>query len=828
MVGSGGFHATFLQDVRYALRQLRKAPGFTLAAVFTLALGIGANSAVFSVMDAVLFRLLPVQEPRHLYYVHEANGQWQPLGAESTGDSSTCFSEPVFEALRQRHDVFDDLIAYVPLSFNRVAIRYGDTPEEAEADEVSGNFFSGLSAPISRGRGFTLEDEKNHSQVMVLNYDYWTRRFSRNPSVLGETVFVKSIPFTVVGITARGFRGVEPAGSTDFWIPLQSRPELNAWGAPGDGDTLYGTPRWWSLKMMARLGPNLTPKQAQNALTSTFLEAAKIGVGTIDAKAWKPFLDFVPARGIEGYNSDYREPVRVLMGLVLLVLLIACTNVALMLVARNTVRQREFSLRLAIGAGRVRLFRQLMTESGLLVIAGAGLGWIFAVYATRLLAVWAEIETGLSPDRNVLLFTVGISALAAVAFGLAPLWSAVNAPVASVLRASSTNLTADRRRTLGGRLVMAAQMAICLMLLTGAGLLLRTLQNYQNQNLGMRTRGLMVFGVTPQGVQGRQEVLNFYHALLGRLRVLPGVESATLVENRPGGGWTDNNSLALDGVEQRDVLVRSNDVGTDFFHVMGIPILQGRDISDADTVTSPSVVVVNETLVRRFFPKSNPLGHSLGDKHRWTIVGVVKDSKYHSADEPAMPMAYYAFAQRETIGPMQIEVRTQGDPMNLLASMRRAVRDINPDIPLEQPMTQQAQFAESYAQPKMFARLGVLFGILAAVLVATGLYGTLSYQTNRRLAEIGVRMALGARREQVVWMVVRESLLLALIGSTMGVPLAFFCARFLRSMLYRLSPFDSLSFMGALTVMTFIAILASLLPAGRAASADPMQALRTE
>jgi predicted permease len=529
---------TFLQDARYALRQLRKAPGFTLAAVLTLAFGIGANSAVFSVMDAVLFRLLPVQEPRYLYYVHEANGQWQPLGAESTGDSSTCFSEPVFEALRQRHDVFDDLIAYVPLSFSRVAIRYGDIPEEAEADEVSGNFFSGLSAPISRGRGFTLEDEKNHSQVMVLSYDYWTRRFSRNPSILGETVYVKSIPFTLIGIAEQGFRGVEPASSTDFWIPLQNRPELNAWGAPGDGDTLYGTPRWWSLKMMARLRSNVTPRQAQNALASTFGEAAKIGVGNVDAKVWKPLLDFVPAKGIEGYNSDYREPVRVLMGLVLLVLLIACTNVALMLVARNTVRQREFSLRLAIGAGRIRLFRQLMAESGLLVIAGAGLGWIFAIYATRLLAVWSEIETGLSPDRNVLLFTLGISALAAIAFGLAPLWSAVNAPVASVLRASATNLTADRRRALGGRLVMAAQMAICLMLLTAAGLLLRTLQNYQNQNLGMRTRGLMVFGITPQGTQGRQEILNFYHTVLERLRVLPGVESATLVENRPGGGWT--------------------------------------------------------------------------------------------------------------------------------------------------------------------------------------------------------------------------------------------------------------------------------------------------
>jgi predicted permease len=434
----------------------------------------------------------------------------------------------------------------------------------------------------------------------------------------------------------------------------------------------------------------------------------------------------------------------------------------------------------------------------------------------------------LSPDRNVLLFTLGISTLAAVAFGLAPLLSAVNAPVATVLRASTTNLSADRRRALGARIVMAAQVAICLILLTAAGLLLRTLRNYENQNLGMRTQGLMVFGITPQGIQGRQEILGFYRTLLERLRMLPGVESATVVENRPGAGWTDNNNLTLDGVEQRDALVRSNDVGADFFHVMGVPILQGRDISDSDTATTQSVTIVNETFARRFFPKANPLGHSLGDKHRWTIVGVVKDSKYNSAGEKAMPMAYYAFAQRETIGAMQIEVRTQGDPMNLLPSMRRAIRDINANIPLEQPMTQQAQFEESYAQPKMFARLGGFFGLLAAVLVATGLYGTLSYRTNRRSTEIGVRMALGARREQVLWMIVRESLSLALIGTAAGLPLAFFCTRFLRSMLYELSPFDAISFVLALGVVTFIATLASFLPARRAASVEPMQALRME
>ena len=311
-----------LQDLRYALRQLRRSPGFTAVAVLTLALGIGANTAVFSVMNAVLLRTLPVRDPERLYYVKIASGN-QPRGAINTGNSDNSFSEPVFEALRQRTDVLEDLIAYVPLSIGKVAIRYGDVPEEAEGDEVSGNFFSGLGAQIVRGRGFSLPDEKDHSPVVVISYDYWTRRFARNPAVLGETLFVKNVAFTIIGIAARGFRGVEPAISTDFWIPLQTRPELNAWGFSAGDNGVYGTPKWWCLPLMARLPTNSTPMQAQNALQSTFGEAAKTGIGAIDPKQWKPLLNFDPAKGIQGYNQQYREPVQILMGLVLLVLLIA-------------------------------------------------------------------------------------------------------------------------------------------------------------------------------------------------------------------------------------------------------------------------------------------------------------------------------------------------------------------------------------------------------------------------------------------------------------------------------------------------------------------------
>ncbi len=820
------------QDLRYALRQLRKSPGFTAVAVITLALGIGANTAVFSVMNAVLLRSLPVRDPQRLYYVQIGNGQDEPPSATNTGNGNTSFSEPVFEALRARKDVFADLIAYIPLGIPKVAVRYGDSPEEAEGEEVSGDFFSGLSAQIVLGRGFTLEDEKQHAPVAVISDSYWNRRFGRSPSVLGSTIFVKSVPFTIVGISAPGFPGVEPGISTDFWVPLQTRPELNAWGQPAAINSLYGTPKWWCLRMMARLRENVTPAQAEAALESTFGEAAKIGIGHIDPKKWKPVLDFDPAKGIQGYNQQYRDQVHILMVLVLLVLLIACTNVSLLLMARNEARQREFSLKMAIGADGLHVFRQLLTESSLLVAAGAAFGWIFAIFATRALAGWSQIESGLNPDRNVLLFTLATSVVVALAFGLAPLWIALRAPISVVLRATSSGLTPGRRRTIGGRLLMSSQVAICLLLLVAAGLLLRTLRKYQTQNLGMKTEGLLVFGVTPQRAHTAQETFAFYRDLLDRLRALPGVQGVTFMENRPGSGWSDNHSELLDGANLEDRFgergtIRANDVGPDCFHVLGVPILQGRDISDADTPASPPVVVVNETFAKRFLPNTNPLGHKLSRDR--IIIGVVKDSKYTGASEEPRPMVYYPALQGLEGGEtFHIEVRADTRPVALLPTIARAVSQIDPNVPLEDPVTQQAEFEMSYSQPAMFARLAGFFGALAALLVATGLYGTLAYRTNRRTTEIGMRMALGAQRAQVIWMIMRESLLISAAGVLIGLPLAFACTRFVDSMLYEVSDFDAVSFALAVCLIALVGSIAALVPANRAAKVDPMVALRYE
>ncbi|HXJ05875.1 MAG TPA: ABC transporter permease [Candidatus Acidoferrum sp.] len=824
---------TMWQDFRYGLRMLWKNPGFTATAILTLALGIGGNTAVFSVMNSVLLRNLPLPHPEQLMYLRLPNNQ--PSGASNTGDGDTSFSEPVFEQLRKERAAFSDLMAYVPLSIGKVAVRIGEDPEEAEADMVSGNFFSGLGTAFARGRGFTIEDETGHAPLAVLSYAYWTGRFARNSSVLGQTIYVKGLPFTIIGVTAQSFYGVEPGASTDFWIPLQNRPELNAWGTPASGNTLYGSPSWWCLRLIGRLAPNVTPAHALATLDPGFQHAALIGLGTPDPKRRKNILALAPAKGIQGLREQYDQPIKILMAMVGLVLVIACANVAMLLVARNSARQREFSMRVALGAGSGRLLRQLLAESLLLVTSGAALGWLFAISASRALAAWSDLEVPFSLDANVLLFTLGISFGCAVVFGVAPLRGAVNLPAGAVVKTSNAAAQRNKKTTWAGKVVVAVQMALCLILLVGAGLLVRSLRNYETLPLGLRTDGLIVFGTSPLNTHSDEEKARFYQNLLERLSVVPGVESATLMENRLGSGWSDNNVFAIDGVLPTgsfdQIGVRSNDVGPDYFRTLGIPILEGRDILDSDSHTAPKVVVVNETFVKRLLPKGDPLGHMIGGikpEQMYTIVGVAADNKYTSVDEKPRAMAFIPISQKRSVSDMQVELHATGNPESLIPSVRAVLHDLDPNLPMQKPMTQRAQFDESFSQARLFARLAMFFGLIAALLVATGLYGTLAYRVSRRTSEIGVRMALGAQRSEVLWMVLRESFLISAVGVAAGVPLAIAGAQLMRSMLFGVVPGDPLSFEVALLGVTLVALIASVIPARRAASVDPIVALRYE
>ncbi|HEY7354753.1 MAG TPA: FtsX-like permease family protein, partial [Terriglobales bacterium] len=576
----------------------------------------------------------------------------------------------------------------------------------------------------------------------------------------------------------------------------------------------------------------VSPDQAQQLAQPAFWQAAQEGVGRLDPKQWPAHLGFEEIKGIGSYATDYEKPVEIMMGLVGLVLLIACTNVALIILARNSARTREFAVRMASGASSVRLFRQLLLESSLLVVAGAGFGWGLAVEGTRILAAWANIDSGLAPDLRVLLFTLVIGVAATMAFGLAPLWSTRQIEVEQALRSASQTASQSRSKIRSGNLAIAFQVAMCLSLLVASSLTVRTLLNYEHIDLGMRANNLFVFDVAPQGLSSNAQAFRFYERLLARLTEVPGVQSASLVRTRPGSGWEHTSGITVDGVDIRhDVAphtsVYHNSVGPEFFRTMGIPILQGRGITEADSSESHQVAVVSESFANTFL-RNGALGHRLGDRPGAEIVGVVKDSRVARARETDLPAVYYPLYQTDLLGQITVEVRSSGNPVALLPVMRRAVHDLDPNLPLQDPMTEATQFAETYVTPRLFARLALGFGLLAILLVATGLYGTLSYRVQRRTNEIGVRMALGAPRASVLTMVVRESVLIFLIGFSAGLPLAWAVAALLRAQLYGLSYLDPISFLVATAVTLSVSLGASFLPARRAAKVDPMVALRYE
>jgi predicted permease len=436
-----------------------------------------------------------------------------------------------------------------------------------------------------------------------------------------------------------------------------------------------------------------------------------------------------------------------------------------------------------------------------------------------------------------MLFTLGILVSAALVFGLAPLRVAMSGGPGLVLKTSAATSHTDANRTRVGRIIVTLQMALCLVLLVGGGLLIRTLRNLENVPLGMRTEGLIVFGVNPQSVHSFDESVAFYQNLIEKLRILPGVASVTLMEERIGSGWSDNDDAPkIDGKKPpnsdgENGMVRANVVGADFFHTLGVPVLAGRDFNEADTSASPRVAIVNELFAKRFLPNENPLGHHLNwrdPQNDAVIVGVVKNHKYRSIEENPIPMQWFVYTQGKTVGEMHFEMRVHGDPVAILPAVRKVVQQLDPNLPLMQPMTQRAQYEQSISQQLLFARLAGFFGLLAVVLVATGLYGTLAYHVNNRTIEIGVRMAVGAKRGQVVWMVLRDSLLMTLIGVVIGVPLAMLVSKALTSALYGVKPYDALSYALAVLGVACVAVMASLIPARRAATVDPLTALRTE
>jgi predicted permease len=519
-----------------------------------------------------------------------------------------------------------------------------------------------------------------------------------------------------------------------------------------------------------------------------------------------------------------------MMALVGLVLLIACTNVALMILARNAKRQREFAIRIATGARPFRILRQLFTESFLLVSIGTGLGWFLAFAFMRALAAWAKLETGIAPDYRVLYFTLGTASIVALGFSLAPFWRVFQVSIDQTLRNTNQNVNRSGRRVRSGNAAIAFQIAMCFTLLVAAGLTLRTLLNYENQDLGMHAENLLVFDVSPQHLTTGVQTRLFYGRLLDSIKSVPGVEAASLVQWRPGSGWLQSGGIRLDGKQLvkssgTRAEIYSNSVGPEFFHTMGIPILQGRDIEAADAYGSRKVVAINEEFTRQFL-SDGALGHKIDND--FEIIGVVKNSKYRSVTESNMPTIYYPLAQTGMAGQITVEIRTGEKPMALMPEIQRRMHNLDPELGLLNPMSQATQFERSYVTPKLFAHVALVFGALAIVLVSTGLYGVLVYRLERRRAEIGIRMALGALRFRVVQLILKECLGIAAVGLALGVPLSLLVSHLLRSQLYQLSGLDLFSYAAAASMTFTVAILAALVPAHQASRTDPMEAIRSE
>jgi predicted permease len=645
------------------------------------------------------------------------------------------------------------------------------------------------------------------------------------------------VPFTIVGVATQRFQGIDPlesGGSTDVWVPLQNRPGLNAWGSESD-KSFYASPQWWCLMMVGRLLPGVSATSAAARLTPIFQRAAYAPLGGKPQKDEKmPALAFDATKGIAGAKEAYETPLRILLAMVGLILVIACSNVVMMLNARNAARQREFSVRLAIGGSKWRLFRQLMAESVLIVAAGTFLGYLFAYAATIAISRWSNLDQDFSPDRTVLLFTLVIMAAVALLFGVAPLRKALKTPVNLALKTAAATAYSNQGRMRARKVVIALQMCLCLTLLVAAGLLLRTLRNLQNVDMGMHTQGLLVFGISPQQeTRSDAETIRFYESLTNRLRGLPGVLAVTLTGARLGSSWTNNTTVYVDGKHPQGSgsdTVRWNTVGPDYLTTLGIKLEYGRDLRESDSANATKVALINDTFAKQYFKGQNPLGRSIGisSKNQFTVVGIAADSKYAGVTEDSMPMAYFPYKQRKRIGTMQVEVRTAGNPMSFLPTIQRELRNFAPNLPMLEPETQQAQFEKSYSTQRLVARLAIFFGLLAALLVATGLYATLAYAVTRRTAEIGVRMALGAQRGEVLWAVLKESILLCVAGAVIGVPLALAASRILRSILFGVKPSDPLTISLGLVALVAVALVASLIPARRAASIDPIKALRYE
>ncbi len=814
------------RDLGYALRSMRRAPGYTAVAALSLSLAIGANTAIFSLVNVLMLRDLRVVNPHELVEL----GRLTPNGRSN-------FSYPIYERVRDQNTTFSDVLS---MSSGTIQATIGDATHQPIGRFVSGCFFEMLGVSPVVGRLLSPDDEQfgavGGSTLTVVSYGLWQREFGGDPAIVGKTLRIDAVPFTIVGVLPRTFEGLIVGHPDDFFIPIASEPRLRRQSWLGNPDL-----NW--LTIVGRLRPGMSRDDAQvnlDVIFGRFLDDFASSLTDADAqsriRSHRLTVDFARA-GLSAPRRELSTPVLLLMGAVGLVLLIACANLVTLLLARGMARHREIGLRLALGASRGRLLRQLLTESAALGLIGGAVGLVFATWSTRLIAAFIAdgdpaIAFDLAPDGRVLMFTGVMSLGSALLAGLVPALRAARTSVAPGMRSDAGTLSVSRAATLWTRVLIAAQVALSLLLLTGASLLVTSLRNLHTFDAGFDRNHVLLLGLSPaRGGYPAERRLEYYRQVLDRARHAAGVRAAGLSRITPISGGGIDLSFAVAGrPPESGATVYVNEISDGYFAAMGMTLLRGRDFGPGDGPDSALVAIINDALSRRYFKSESPIGQRvrLGRQEGLEIVGVVANAKYLSLREDDQPTIYIHALQKRDPGGLTLAVRTSGDPIPIAPAIRQDVQSIAGTVPIAQGSTLSAQIDRSLVKERLMTRILGAFAVVALLLASVGLYGVLGYAVTRRTNEIGIRLALGATRGTVVWSVLRESWTLVAIGVAIGVPAALTFTRLLSSLLYGVTPSDPWMLSSAVTCLFVAALAAASQPAWRAVRVDPVVALRDE